>query len=256
MSGLLYASGGRGLPRYFFLHGSHERTSFPDQVEVEANVVSFSGSGKIISGDNNEPISQKYCFFNGALTHTDGQAEAPVPAREFVETLLKNISVPALVLVEVPHGEQEQSNPEEPNETIYVAISVLGRSDLRICVGEERRYIARMMRVFAPRFTQAMAQRSDEYLPGDAQNLCKEIAHDMGASLIHDTNDNTNSESDEGDEEDEEELVGFLHLYRQRYLGKSGTGSGYLDILEACLLHVLKMPFELESSVQQGLIRY
>ncbi|KAI9039934.1 uncharacterized protein KD926_008920 [Aspergillus affinis] len=254
MSGLLYASGGRGLPRYFFLHGSHERTSFPDQVEVEANVVSFSGNGKVISGDNNEPISQKYSFLNGVLTHTDGQTEAPIPAREFVETLLKNISVPALVLVEVPHS--EQSNPQDPNDSVYVAISVLGRSDLRICVGEERRYIARMMRVFAPRFTQAMAQRSDEYLPGDAQNLCKEIAHDMGSSLIDNPNSNSDSGSEEGADEDEEELVGFLHLYRQRYLGKSGTESGYLDILEACLLHVLKMPFELESSVQQGLIRY
>lgn len=47
MSGLLYASGGRGLLRYFFLHGSHERTTFPDQVEVEANVVSFARDGKM-----------------------------------------------------------------------------------------------------------------------------------------------------------------------------------------------------------------
>ncbi|PLB50314.1 hypothetical protein P170DRAFT_473877 [Aspergillus steynii IBT 23096] len=236
MSGLLYASGGRGLLRYFFLHGSHERTSFPDQVEVEANVVSFARDGRVISGDNNEPVSQRYCFFNGTMTDTDGQAQALVPARELVETLLKNISVPALVLVEVPTS----------------AISVLGRSDLRICVGEERRYLACMMRVFAPRFTQAMSQRRDEYLPGDAQNLSKEIARDMGASIA-DTAAATTSSS-EREEEEEEDLLSFLQLYRQRYLGKSVTGN--LDILEACLVHVLKMPFELASSVEQGLIRY
>lgn len=102
-----------------------------------------------------------------------------------------------------------------------------------------------MMRVFAPRFTQAMAMRSEHYLPGDAPTLSKDMAQDIGASL-------TDADEEKGDE-DVDELVGFLRLYRQRYLGKSVVGD--LDVLEACLLHVLKMPFELASSVQQGLIR-
>lgn len=126
------------------------------------------------------------------------------------------------------------------------------------------------MRVFAPRFTQAMAQRSEQYLPGDAQNLSKEMALEMGAWIVDaapaaattgpgtgpGTGAGATNGEEEGDrgDEGEEDLLSFLHLYRRRYMGKLVTGN--LEILEDCLLHVLKMPFELASSVEQGLIRY
>jgi hypothetical protein len=93
-----------------------------------------------------------------------------------------------------------------------------------------------MTRVFLPRFVQAVSSRSGNYLPGDARNLCKEIARDMGTLL------------------DDGEFSSFLELYRQRYLGKSVVWK--LDVLEACLLHIVKMPFDLTSSSQQGLIRH
>lgn len=113
---------------------------------------------------------------------------------------------------------------------------MLGRSDLRICVGEERHYLAQMTRVFLPRFTQAMSPRSGDYLPGDARNFCKQVAHDMG-TLLNDM-----------------EFSTVLELYQQRYLGKSVVQKP--DILEACLLHMVKMPFDLASSIQLGLIRH
>lgn len=113
---------------------------------------------------------------------------------------------------------------------------MLGRSDLRICVGEERDYLEQMSKVFLPRFVQAMSSRSGDYLPGDAGNLCKQIAHGMSPLLA------------------DVEFAGFLELYRQRYLGKSVIQKS--EILEACLLHIIKIPFDLESSIRQGLIRH
>lgn len=106
---------------------------------------------------------------------------------------------------------------------------------MRICVGEEREHLEQMSKVFLPRFVRAMSPRSGDYLPGDAGNLCKQIAHGMSALL------------DDGD------FIGFLELYRKRYLGKSVVQKS--DILEACLLHIIKIPFDLESSIRQGLIR-
>lgn len=56
MSHTLYASGGRGLIRYFFLHGSHERTIFASQVAVEARILSFTQSGELYAS-NPPPLS-------------------------------------------------------------------------------------------------------------------------------------------------------------------------------------------------------
>lgn len=115
------------------------------------------------------------------------------------------------------------------------ALMVTGRSDLELCHQNDRLYLYKMMRTFVPRFVQAMSHKSSDYLPGDAKNLCKEAAERM-ESLGEDP-----------------EFSGFLQLYRQRYCGRPAIGQR--EILESCLLHSLKMPFELIASIRQGLVR-
>lgn len=90
------------------------------------------------------------------------------------------------------------------------------------------------MHGFTPYFVRSISCKSDNYLPGDARNLCEEIAKDM-----------IRQNPDKADNE-------FLELYRQRYYGnKAVQGSA---ILHSCLLYILKMPFDFSSSIKQGLI--
>lgn len=122
-----------------------------------------------------------------------------------------------------------------PLLTIYLrALMVTGRSDLGLCHQNDRLYLHKMMRTFVPSFVQSMSRKSSDYLPGDAKNLCREVAERMDYS---------------GDTE----FSGFLQLYHRRYCGRPGMEQK--EILESCLLHSLKMPFELTASIQQGLVR-
>lgn len=93
-----------------------------------------------------------------------------------------------------------------------------------------------MTRVFVPRLVRSMSCESASYLPGNVQDLCKEVAADMEAT------DNV------------QELNRFLELYRQRYIRKPVEYKG--QVLETCLLYMLKMPFDITSSTEYRLIRY
>lgn len=117
----------------------------------------------------------------------------------------------------------------------YSAILVLGRDDIRPCTADDREYLAVMMQAFVPRLLTSMAPTASEYLPGDARNLCIEVANRM--ELI----------------EDDSNFQTFIAMYRGRYVQKPLPQRA---VVELCLLHVLKMPFELNSAIQNSLIRY
>lgn len=53
-----------------------------------------------VYGDNDNS-STKYSF-NGVCTHVDGEPNKFVPARDFTELLLKNVSIPTLIIGEIP----------------------------------------------------------------------------------------------------------------------------------------------------------
>lgn len=115
------------------------------------------------------------------------------------------------------------------------AVLVLGRDDLRPCTANDREYLAVMMQAFVPRVLATMAPIASEYLPGDARNLCIEVANHM--ELI----------------ENDFNFQTFIAMYRGRYVQKPLPQRA---VVELCLLHVLKMPFELNSAIQNSLIRY
>jgi hypothetical protein len=92
-----------------------------------------------------------------------------------------------------------------------------------------------MLQAFVPRVVTAMNPRSSGYLPGDARNLCIEVAAQLGCM------------------ETDSQFRRFLELYRKRYVQKPLPQRA---VIELCLLHVLKMPFELNSSIQSSLIRF
>lgn len=91
------------------------------------------------------------------------------------------------------------------------------------------------MRCFLPYFVESMSLRSDSYLPGDAQTLCKEITNYLKPKA------------------DEKDFDDFLEIYRKRYFRNSSVQKE--AILESCLLHIVKMPFDLKSSIMHGLIK-
>lgn len=91
-----------------------------------------------------------------------------------------------------------------------------------------------MLHLFVPRFGRAISRISDAYLPGDALNLSREVA-----SLMMVPSGDTKN------------LRTFLGMYAKRYMIKSPNE---VEILERCLLHMLKMPFELSSAIRYGLI--
>lgn len=115
------------------------------------------------------------------------------------------------------------------------AVLVLGRDDLRPCTADDREYLAVMMQAFVPRVLATMAPIASEYLPGDARNLCIEVANHIEL-IENDLNFQT-----------------FIAMYRGRYVQKPLSQRA---VVELCLLHVLKMPFELNSAIQNSLIRY
>lgn len=92
-----------------------------------------------------------------------------------------------------------------------------------------------MLKFFLPQFGQVISRISDAYLPGDALNLSHEVATLMMA-LPGDATTN---------------LRTFLSMYAKRYSLKP---SAEKEILERCLLHILKMPFEMSSAIRYGLI--
>lgn len=44
---MLYQSGGRGMTRYFFLHGNHGGAPLPETLIIEARVVVFDSQGSV-----------------------------------------------------------------------------------------------------------------------------------------------------------------------------------------------------------------
>lgn len=124
---------------------------------------------------------------------------------------------------------------DRPDSLSYSAVLVLGRDDLRPCTPDDREYLAVMMQAFVPRIISSMAPAASKYLPGDAHNLCIELANSI--ELI----------------EDDFNFQTFIAMYRGRYVQKPLPQRA---VVELCLLHVLKMPFELNSAIQNSLIRY
>lgn len=115
------------------------------------------------------------------------------------------------------------------------AVSVLGRSDCHASL-DDRNYILTMMPVFVPCFVRALSLMSAGYLPGNVRDLSRDVATYMESiDSAHEFNQ-------------------FLELYRQRYIRK--PVEYHSQILETCLLYMLKMPFDLVSSINYRLIRY
>ncbi|KAJ5667414.1 hypothetical protein N7507_003278 [Penicillium longicatenatum] len=225
---------GQGSLRYFFCHGNHGDVPVPDQMTVEANIVVFTGQGQILYGRNSGDASSRYEFRNGVYNDVDGQKEGRLPAKALVERLLKNVSVPSLVAAEIPN-DQIVMNFDVQDPFLYISILVLGRSDLRSCTASDREYLGFMMQAFVPRLVGVMAPTAKEFLPGDALNLSTDMAIRMEAI------------------EDDLEYHTFIAMYRGRYIQKSLSQRA---VVEQCLVHILKMPFELNSSIQSRLIRY
>ncbi|PYH88522.1 hypothetical protein BO71DRAFT_423634 [Aspergillus ellipticus CBS 707.79] len=232
----LYASGGKGSLRYVFLHGNHARPSQPTDACIEGKVRLFNRRGEIVFDDDPARNSSHYRFAEGRCVSVNDQPEAYIPARMLVQTLLKNIQVPGLIVAEVPKDEGEVQ-PGQDDSFLYVAILVTGSSGVDSIPPQDGNYLDTMMRCLVPRFVVAISQRSDDYLPGDAKNLCHEIAD----SIMKVT-------------EDSSDLLAFLDLYEKRYIHKPSTSPE--AVLESCLLHIMKMPFELSSSIRYRLICY
>ncbi|KAJ5416224.1 hypothetical protein N7465_004919 [Penicillium sp. CMV-2018d] len=265
---LLYTTGGKGSMRYIFLHGNHEISSFSDEVTVDAKIVVFTGRGNMyvngslcctresidkvgsVYGDNDNS-STKYSFSNGVCTHVDGEPNKFVPARDFTELLLKNVSIPTLIMGEIPSyltnrlmtnmvccflsSDQIGLSSKLQDDVLYLAIMVCGRSDRASCSLDDRVYLGKTMRNFVPYFVQSLSIASDSYLPGDAQTACKEITDSLELNA------------------DEKELNEFIEVYRSRYFRNPSVPKE--AILESCLLNIVKMPFDLNSSIMHGLIK-
>ncbi|RAH87226.1 hypothetical protein BO86DRAFT_384426 [Aspergillus japonicus CBS 114.51] len=233
----LYSSGGKGSMRYFFLHGGYSRLPFPDdEVSVEAKVLVFNGQGKIVFDHSTDEPTSRYHFINRALVSVDDRQDAHVPARIFVETLLKNISIPTLLFAEIPRDQVIAGDSEEDSQFLYVVLVTLGRTGLDQASFQDYEYLKSMLHSFVPRFARVVSQISDAYLPGDARNLSDQIA---GLMMPDQATDET------------KDLRNFLALYAKRYVHEALSAE---EILKRCLMHMVKMPFELESSIRYGLI--
>src|SRR5699024_10215529 len=55
-----------------------------------------------IFGNIDKNSTSRYLFVDGVCTHVNGQDDITIPASQFVETLLKNVSIPTLIVAEVP----------------------------------------------------------------------------------------------------------------------------------------------------------
>ncbi|KAL4911424.1 hypothetical protein BDW74DRAFT_8265 [Aspergillus multicolor] len=234
----LYASGGKGSMRYFFLHGGHASIPSLNEIIVEAKVVVLRPDGKILFDNAPDQPTSQYRFVNRKLDWVDGNQDAYVPARLFVQALLQNTSIPTLLFAEIRRDqvlavENIGAGIEQENQFLYVVILTLGRTNLTQASFHDYEYLKSMLHLFLPSFAQAVARISDAYLPGDASNLCREIAGLM-----------TDSQNETGT---------FLALYAKRY-GHEALAQE--EVLERCLMHIVKMPFELGSSVRYGLVSY
>ncbi|OJJ94809.1 hypothetical protein ASPACDRAFT_64959 [Aspergillus aculeatus ATCC 16872] len=242
----LYSSGGKGSMRYFFLHGGYSRLPFPDtEVSVEAKVLVFNGHGKIVFDHSTDGPTSQYRFINRALVSVDDRQDAYVPAGTFVETLLKNISIPTLLFAEIPRwvllgfnvwDQVIAGETEEDSQFLYVVLVTLGRTGLDQASFQDYEYLKSMLHSFVPRFATVVSQISDAYLPGDARNLSDQIAGLMMPDPAA---------------EETKDLRAFLTLYAKRYVHEALRAE---EILKRCLMHMVKMPFELESSIRYGLI--
>ncbi|KAL4874553.1 hypothetical protein BJY04DRAFT_12132 [Aspergillus karnatakaensis] len=224
----------QGSLRYLFFHGNHGDAPYPPHLEIEASIVIFTGEGQVLDGGDFKNLTSRYHFINGNYEALDGSDREPLPAKPLVERLLKNVSVPSLVLAEVAR-DQMGKELNAPDPFFWIAILVLGRSDLRPCTVSDREYLTLMLHAFVPRFVGSLAPVACEYLPGDARNLSSQLA---GRIQEH---------------EDSPEFSTFISMYRSRYVQKPLERK---DVLELYLLHIVKMPFELGLSVRNSLIRY
>ncbi|KAJ6007284.1 hypothetical protein N7540_011260 [Penicillium herquei] len=224
---LTYAPGRRGSMRYFFAHGNHERTQLLGDVAVTAKIVVFHWHGKIVCGDIKNSSTFRY-------TDSAWKNECLLPAHEFTERLITHVSVPTLIVAEVPTQRVEVGSPGM-DEFLYMAILVEGRSDRPSCNPDDRHYLNMMLEGFVPYFIESISLKSSDYLPGDVHNLSKEVSIHMNLQTHG------------------EEFAAFLQLYRQRYFSNQPVESAMV-LLASCLFHILKMPFDFETSILQGLM--
>lgn len=73
----------------------------PSSTRLRAPVLTSSCFTRIF-GSTDENSTSRYRFINGVCTHVNGQDDVSTPASQFVETLLKNVSIPTLIVAEVP----------------------------------------------------------------------------------------------------------------------------------------------------------
>ncbi|GKZ29179.1 hypothetical protein AbraIFM66950_003618 [Aspergillus brasiliensis] len=256
----LYASGGKGSMRYMFLHGGHSQLPLPDNVSVEAKVLVQNTHGEIIFDDNPDQPTSQYLFLNRTLESVNGEKDVYIPTRVFVEKMLINVSIPTLLYAEIPR-DQADTRSSENVSYVYVLLNlltlplllfpvefycdplsnpgfstllILGRTGVEQASFQDYEYLKAMLHLFVPRFGRAISHMSDAYLPGDAHNLSHQVA-----SFMMVPSGNTNN------------LRTFLAMYAKRYMIKSSSES---EVLERCLLHILKMPFEMTSAIRYGLI--
>jgi hypothetical protein len=64
--------------------------------------ISAAKLSRLFGTTSENSSSQHYRFTNGSCTHVDDQEDAFIPARQLTEILLKNVSVPTLILTEIP----------------------------------------------------------------------------------------------------------------------------------------------------------
>ncbi|KAJ5828408.1 uncharacterized protein N7525_006661 [Penicillium rubens] len=69
---------------------------------IEANVVVLTGQAEVLFGQNFDKGPSCYEFQDGICRNADGQVEGPLPAKSLVEKIMKNVSVPSLIVAEVP----------------------------------------------------------------------------------------------------------------------------------------------------------
>ncbi|RAK89836.1 hypothetical protein BO79DRAFT_286823 [Aspergillus costaricaensis CBS 115574] len=229
----LYASGGKGSMRYLFLHGGHSQLPPPDNFSVEAKVLVQNTHGEIIFDDSPDQPTSQYQFIDRTLKSVNGKEDAYIPKQLFVEKMLMNVSIPTLLFAEIPRDHADTPSSENVS---YVTLLILGRTGMEQASFQDYEYLKSMLHLFVPRFGRAISRMSDVYLPGDALNL----SHEVAGYMMVPSGDTNN-------------LRTFLAMYAKRYMLKS---SSEREVLERCLLHMLKMPFELSSAIRYGLILY
>ncbi|KAL2783144.1 hypothetical protein BJX66DRAFT_319065 [Aspergillus keveii] len=220
-----------------------ERSSLPVRISFF-----FYAAVSVYNNSPDQPTSQ-YRFVNRALNSVDGEQDAYVPARSFVETLLKNISIPSLLVAKIPRDQVVAAQGfEQDTQFLYVVILTLDRTNLSRASFQDYEYLKCMLHSFVPRFVIAVSRISDAYLPGDARNLCREIA-----GLMMMSPEAAAAAAPEEEYRDQKDLHAFLAVYAKRYVHEALTNE---KILERCLIHIVKMPFELGSSIRYGLVLY